>query len=59
VGHLKGQLVMSTTKKPEDPKPKTDFDDIKQAFDAELEERAKQTDDKDKRKDILSALRNK
>jgi hypothetical protein len=40
-------------------KPKTDFDDIKQAFDAELEERAKRTSDDEKRKEYLSALRGK
>lgn len=50
---------MSTTKKPEDPKPKIDFEDIKQAFDSELEERAKRTDDSEKRKEYLRALRNK
>jgi hypothetical protein len=45
--------------KPEDPKSKTDFDDIKAAFDAELKERVDKTDDVEKRKEIIAALRNK
>ena len=38
---------------------KIDFEDIKNAFDAELEERARRTSDDEKRKEYLSALRNK
>jgi len=44
---------------PEGKKPENDFEDIKQIFDAELEERAKKTNDDEKRKEYLNALRNK
>jgi predicted RNA-binding protein with RPS1 domain len=46
--------------KPKDgEREKVDFEDIKNAFDAELEERARRTSDDEKRKEYLSALRNK
>jgi len=38
---------------------KIDFEDIKKAFDAELEERIRRTDDEEKRKELQNALRGK
>ena len=55
-----GRLRRSVTSmEPNDAKPESDFEDIKQAFDAELEEMAKKTDNAEKRKEIISALRGK
>ena len=50
---------MPVMKKPEGSKSKLDLEDIKAAFDIELKERADKTDDGEKRKEYLSALRNK
>lgn len=44
---------------PKDGDKKDDLEDIKSVFDAELKERADKTDDKEKRKEYLSALRGK
>jgi len=44
---------------PDGESKKTDFDDIKKIFDAELEKLARRTDDEEKRKEYLSALRGK
>ena len=38
---------------------KTDFEDIRAAFDTELEERIRRTDDEEKRKELKNALRGK
>lgn len=59
MANLKGQLVMPTVKKPEDPRPKLDFEDIKAALDKELETQICCTDDKEKRKELKKILRDK
>jgi len=45
--------------KPEDEKAKTDFEDIKQAFDAALAEQINKTDDGEKCRELKKALREK
>jgi len=44
---------------PNDAKPENDFKDIKDIFDAALEDLAQKTDDTEKRKEIIAALRGK